>query len=165
MIPLSVIENHLCDQNDCKQSLITWFLNLVMQLEAERQAGATAYERTATRTCHRNGYKDRPLLTRIGEVILKKPQFREKPFETRIFDRYSWVETALVNSIVQSYLPGFSTRRIKEIVEHLGVDQLSPSSVSRIARDLDAKVEAFLTRRIDRAIPLSVCGRLVLQGP
>ena len=153
MIPLSVIENYLCDQNDGMRSLITWFLNLVMQLEAERQAGATAYERTATRTCHRNGYKDRSLLTRSGEITLKKPQLREKPFETRVFDRYSRVETALVNAIAESYLQGVSTRRIQEIVEHLGVDQLSPSSVSRIARDLDAKVDAFLTRRIDRAIP------------
>ena len=153
MIPLSIIDDYLADQNDGMRALITWFLNLVMQLEAERQAGATAYERTATRTCHRNGYKDRSLLTRSGEVTLKKPQFREKSFETQVFDRYSRVETALLNAIVESYHQGVSTRRIQEIVEHLGIDHLSPSSVSRIARDLDAKVEAFLTRRIDRAIP------------
>ena len=55
MTPLSVIENYLCDQNDGIQGLITWFLNLVMLLEAERQAGATVYNRTETRTCHRNG--------------------------------------------------------------------------------------------------------------
>lgn len=34
MIPLSVIEDYLTDQPEGMRSLITWFLNLVMQMEA-----------------------------------------------------------------------------------------------------------------------------------
>ncbi|QYZ80359.1 hypothetical protein E2N92_01450 [Methanofollis formosanus] len=33
---------------------------------------------------------------------------------------------------------------MQEIVAHLGIDQLSPSSVSRMAHDLDEQVHAFL---------------------
>ncbi|WP_369792249.1 transposase [Methanoculleus sp. MH98A] len=42
-----------------------------------------------------------------GETILQKPQFREFPFETQVFGRYTRVEKALVNAIVESYLQGF----------------------------------------------------------
>jgi len=69
------------------QNLITWFLNLVMQVEALHQAQADPYERTVTRCAHRNGYKERSLKTRFGELSLREPQFRELPFETKIFGK------------------------------------------------------------------------------
>ncbi|QYZ80372.1 hypothetical protein E2N92_02855 [Methanofollis formosanus] len=59
------------------------------------------------------------------------------PFEIQVFGRYSRVEKVLVNAIYESYLQGVSTRRIQEIVAHLGIDQLFLSSVSQMAQDLD----------------------------
>ncbi len=84
---------------------------------------------------------------------MKKPQFREFPFETRVFDKYSRVEKALKNAIVESYLQGVSTRRIKEIISTLGAEELSPGTVSNIARELDEKVYEFLNREIEEEIP------------
>jgi putative transposase len=48
-----------------------------MQSEALQQVGAEPYERNASRKAHRNGYKNRSLKTRVGELKLNKPQFRE----------------------------------------------------------------------------------------
>ena len=76
MISLSIIDVFFSDRSEGMRSLITWFLNLVMQLEALQQAGDEAYERTDSRLCHRNGSKDRSLVTRFGDISLKKPQFR-----------------------------------------------------------------------------------------
>ena len=86
------------------RNLITAFFNQVMLVEALQQAGAIPYERTDTRKAHRNGYKDRSLKTRHGEITLQKPQFREFPFETQFFGRYARVEKALGNAIAESYL-------------------------------------------------------------
>ena len=58
-----------------------------------------------------------------------------------------------MNAIVESYLQGVSTRRVQEIVAHLGIDHLSPASVSRMAKDLDDWVQAFLVRPIEQAVP------------
>jgi putative transposase len=63
-----------------------------MQLEAMEQIDAEPYERADSLKAHRNGYKDRTLKTPVGELTLRKPQFREMPFQTKIFDRYSRVE-------------------------------------------------------------------------
>jgi len=156
MDPLALIEDYLSDQENGMKTLITWFLNQVMLAEALQQAGAAQYERTDARKAHRNGYKDRTLKTRYGETVLRKPQFREFPFETQVFGRYARVEKALVNAVVESYLQGVSTRRVQGIVqhlEHLGIDQLSPASVSRVAKDLDDTVREFLQRPIEQAIP------------
>jgi putative transposase len=83
-----------------------------MQLEAIQQAEAEPCQRTESRRAHRNGYKERSLKTRLGEIRLKKPQFRKHPFETKVFDKYSRVEKALINAVLESYLQGVSTRRI-----------------------------------------------------
>lgn len=87
-----LMEDYLIDQEDGMKKLLTWFLNMVMQLEAIQQSGAESYERNDERTAHRNGYKKRSLKTRVGEISLNKPQFREKAFSSRIFDKYSRVK-------------------------------------------------------------------------
>ena len=147
-----LLEDYLIDQDDGLKKLLTWFLNLVMQLESIQQSCAEPYERNEARTTQRNGYKDRSLKTRVGELILKKPQFRDRSFKSCVFDKYSRVELALTNAIAESYLQGVSTRKIREIVAHLGVERLSASTVSRIAKELDEKVAEFLKRPIDRPI-------------
>ena len=148
-----LLEDYLIDQDDGLKKLLTWFFNLVMQLEAIEQSGAEPYERNEARTAQRNGYKERSLKTRVGELILKKPQFRDRSFKSCVFDRYSRVELALTNAIAESYLQGVSTRRIREVVAHLGVERLSASTVSRIAKELDEKVAEFLKRPIERPVP------------
>ncbi len=153
MDTFELLEDYLIDQDDGLKKLLTWFFNLVMQLEAIQQSGAEPYERNETRTAQRNGYKERSLKTRVGELILKKPQFRDRSFKSCVFDKYSRVELALTNAIAESYLQGVSTRRIREVVSHLGVERLSASTVSRIAKELDEKVTEFLKRPIERTIP------------
>ena len=153
MIPLAFIEDYLSDDQAGMLNVITWFLNQVLRHEAGQQAGTAQYERADARKAHRNGYKERSLKTRYGSTTLQKPQFREFPFETQVFGRYARVEKALVNAVVESYLQGVSTRRVQGIVQHLGIDQLSPASVSQVAKDLDDQVQAFLQRPIGQAIP------------
>ena len=152
MTPKELLEDYFIDQEDGLKKLLTWFLNLVMQFEAMEQINAEPYERVESRKAYRNGYKDRSLKTRLGELKLKKPQFREIPFETKVFDRYSRVEKALINAVIESYLQGVSTRRVQDIVSRLGIENFSASSVSRISRELDEKVEEFLKRPIERPI-------------
>lgn len=152
MIPNELLEDYFIDQEVGLKKLLTWFLNLVMQFEAMEQINAEPYQRVESRKAHRNGYKERSLKTRVGELRLKKPQFREIPFQTKVFDRYSRAEKALINAVIESYLQGVSTRRVQDIISRLGIEELSASSVSRIAKELDEKVEEFLKRPIEHPI-------------
>ena len=99
MIPTELLQDYLIDQETGLKELLTWFLNRVMQLEALQQTGAAPYQRIDGRKAHRNGYKKRSLKTRVGEITLDKPQLRETSFETKVFDRYSRIEKALINAV------------------------------------------------------------------
>jgi transposase-like protein len=148
-----IVLNYLTDNEKGMQQLITWFLNDVMNEEVAQQAGVPRYVRSSTRRAHRNGYRPRSLKTRYGELNLQKPQLREIPFKTNVFVRYSRTEKALVNAIVESYLQGVSTRKIEAVVSHLGINEVSPSYVSKIARQLDENVKTFMEKPIESHSP------------
>ena len=147
-----LIEDYLIDRNEGMKNVITWFLNQVMQQEALNQIQALPYERTGQRKARRNGIRKRSLKTLHGKVILDKPQFREVPFRTQVFDRYSRVEKSLRIAVAESYLQGVSTRKVQEVVSKFGLENISASEVSRIAKDLDEKVKEFLERPIEGEI-------------
>lgn len=48
-----------------------------LQLEVEQKIGAGKYECTASRTTQRNGYRDRELKTRVGDLNLRIPKLRQ----------------------------------------------------------------------------------------
>ena len=148
-----LVADYLTDNNEGMKHLITWFLNEVMQREAAEQAGARRYERSGSRRTYRNGTRSRSLKSRYGSLILKKPLLRDLPFETQVFERYSRTEKALENAIIESYLQGVSTRKIQDVISHLGVEKVSASYVSRIAKELDSKVREFFSRPVESHIP------------
>jgi len=57
--------------------------------------------------------------------------------------------------VATCYLLGVSTRRMDKLVQSLGVTTLSKSQVSEMAKELDAHVEEFRTRRLDDAGPFT----------
>lgn len=67
-----VVHNYLTDNDEGMKQIITWFLNEVMQEEADTQAGAGRYRRTSSRKAYRNGLRKRTLNTRHGELTLDK---------------------------------------------------------------------------------------------
>src|SRR5437773_108610 len=60
-------------------------------------------------------------------------------------------EQAFVSVIADAYLAGFSTRRVEKLVQQLGVERMSKSQVSRLAKSLDQIVEDFRSRPLDGA--------------
>lgn len=146
------IEDYLIDRNEGTKNVITWFLNQVMQQEAQNQIQARPYERTRQRKTQRNGTRKRSLKTIHGDLVLDKPQFRGFPFKTQVFERFSRVEKSLRVAIAEAYFEGISTRKVKEVVSKFGLEDISASEVSRIARELDEKVKEFLERPIEGEI-------------
>jgi putative transposase len=160
-------------------SFLLWIVERVLQelLEAEmtEHIGAASYERSAARAGHRNGYKPRALRTRVGTLNLLVPQDREGTFSTNLFSRYQRNEKALVLALMEMYLEGVSTRKVKEITEELCGTSFSKSLVSSLAGSLDSELQAWRSRRLEaEAYPylfvdaryekVRVDGRVVSQG-
>lgn len=131
------------------QRLVERTLQEVLEAEMTAHVGAEPYERTETRTGHRNGSKPRTLHTRVGTLTLLVPQDRDGTFQTQLFARYQRSEKALVLALMEMYLEGVSTRKVREITETLCGTSVSKSMVSSLLSTLDAELAAWRNRRLD----------------
>jgi transposase-like protein len=107
-------------------------LNEAMKLERSEFLRAAPGERTDDRAGYANGFKDKALRTRVGELALRVPQVRPLPggeplgFYPKSLERGLRSERALKLAIAEMYVQGVSTRRVTEITRELcGLDVTS----------------------------------------
>jgi hypothetical protein len=70
--------------------------------------GAAKSERTTARLGYRAGYYSRTLITRVGKLELCVPQDRDGRFSTELFERYQRSEQALVATLAEMYVQGWT---------------------------------------------------------
>src|SRR5450759_4077999 len=100
------------------------------------------------RLTNRNGYRERRWDTRVGTFGLSIPKVRDGSYFPSLLEPRRRAERALLSVVQEAYVAGVSTRRVDDLVEALGVANLSRSEVSRICAALDAEVAAFRTRSL-----------------
>ena len=99
-------------------------LNAAMQIERQKHLGAAPHERTEERTGHANGYKDKTLITRLGQITVAVPQVREVNgqgggFYPQSLERGTRSERALKLALAEMYVQGVSTRKVAAITHNL----------------------------------------------
>jgi transposase-like protein len=125
-------------------------LQALIDLEATQVIGAGRYERTETRTTHRNGNRARLLSTKAGDVELQIPKVRDGSFYPSLLEPRRRIDRALWAVIMEAFVHGVSTRKVDDLVTALGIDAgVSKSQVSRICAELDTAVGEFRDRRLD----------------
>src|ERR671912_1888781 len=139
----------LIDDADFLREIVQRVLQELLEAEMTQHVGAAPHQRTEKRTGHRNGYKPRTLRTRVGTLNLLVPQDREGTFSTRLFSRYQRNEKALVLALMEMYVEGVSTRKVKHVTEELCGTSFSKSLVSSLATRLDAELEAWRSRPLE----------------
>jgi len=73
-----------------------------------------------------------------------------------MFERYQRSEKALTAAMMQMYLQGVSTRKVKAITEELCGHEFSSATISRIVAALDEELERFSRRRLEDDYPYLV---------
>lgn len=137
---------------DLLRAMVKDFAEALMGAEADALCGAPYGERSPERINKRNGYRERDWDTRVGSIELAIPKLRAGSyFPDWLLQPRRRAEQAFVSVIADAYLAGVSTRRVEKLVKQLGVERMSKSQVSRLARSLDAIVEDFRTRPLDGA--------------
>jgi transposase-like protein len=137
---------------DLLRAMVQDFAEALMSAEADALCGAPYGERSPERVNRRNGYRERAWDTRVGSIELAVPKLREGSyFPGWLLEPRRRAEQALVSVVADAYLAGVSTRRVEKLVQQLGIDRMSKSQVSRLAKTLDAIVEDFRSRPLDGA--------------
>src|SRR5215212_5212154 len=139
----------LLDDPDFLREIAERVIQEILEAEMTEHIGAAVHERTDARKGHRNGHKPRTLRTRVGTLNLLVPQDREGTFSTGLFARYQRNEKALCLALMEMYVEGVSTRKVKDITEALCGTSFSKSTVSHLAAGLDAELGAWRSRPLE----------------
>ena len=124
-------------------------LQALIDAEATEVIGADRYQRTTSRTTHRNGSRGRLLSTKAGDVELRIPKLREGSFFPALLEPRRRIDRALLAVVMEAYVHGTSTRKVDDLVKALGVESgISKSEVSRICAELDGEAAAFRSRSL-----------------
>lgn len=141
------------EDKDLVKEIVQSALQEILDAEMQDHLGAGPYERNGERRGYRAGYYSRSLVTRVGKLELRVPQDRDGSFSTDLFERYQRSEKALVLAMMQMYVKGVSTRKVKAITEELCGHSFSASTISRLNKNLDEQLRNFARRRLDEEFP------------
>jgi putative transposase len=137
---------------DLLRDVIQMVAEVLMGADADAACNAAYGERSEERTNRRNGYRSRRWDTRVGTIDLQIPKLRAGSyFPEWLLEPRRRAEKALIQVVADCYLAGVSTRRVDKLVRQLGIEGMGKSQVSKLARELDAIVEAFRNRPLDGA--------------
>jgi putative transposase len=134
---------------DLLRALVRESVQEILEAEMSEALGAGKSQRSEGRRGYRSGYYERSLVTRVGRLELRVPQDREGRFSTELFERYSRTEKAFVGALVEMYVQGVSTRKVKAVTEELCGHEFSASAVSRLNVKLDETLRRFAERPLD----------------
>jgi len=138
------------DAPDLVREMLGAFIERLMGAEVDAMCGAGYGERSPERVNSRNGYRHRDFDTRVGTLDLAVPKLREGSyFPGWLLEPRRRAERALTQVVCQCYVEGVSTRRVDDVVKAMGIEGISKSQVSNMAKELDAVVEAFRSRPLD----------------
>ena len=136
---------------DLARAMLQAFAEALMSAEASMQCNAAYGERTPERENSRNGYRLRPWDTRVGSIELAVPKLRRGVYSPEfLLQPRRRAEQALVSVVCAAYVEGVSTRRVDDLVKAMGIDGISKSEVSRMAKELDKVVTEFKERPLDQ---------------
>ena len=127
-------------------------VQLLMESDVEGLIGAGRHERTAERATYRNGYRDRTLARDWGACswsvrsAARPHKLRQGSCFLPFLEPRKTSEKALVAVIQEAWIGGMSTRRVDDLVQAMGLAGISKSTVSKLCRDIDDRVNAFLER-------------------
>lgn len=115
--------------------------------------GAGRYQRVVSRVDERNGSYSRELLTSHGRIELSVPRSRSSGSPAgEVLGRYQRRSAEIDDAVLAAYVQGISTRGMDKVTEALLGERISRSAVSRVAKQLDERVDALRKERIDGPI-------------
>ena len=125
------------DSPDLLREMVRSFAEQLMSAEADAICGAGYGERSTERVNSRNGYRHRDFDTQAGTMDLAVPKLRQGSyFPGWLLEPRRRAERALTQVVCQCYVEGVSTRRVDDVVKAMGIEAISKSQVSAMAKGL-----------------------------
>jgi transposase-like protein len=123
--------------------LLRIIINAAMREDRQKHLGVNPYERDEERQGYANGYKDKTVKTRMGDIQFAIPQVREGGFYPGALEKGLRSERALTLAMAEMYVQGVSTRKVSAILEQMCGSEISSTTVSKASKSLDEALEKW----------------------
>ena len=123
--------------------LLRIIINAAMREDRQKHLGVNPYERDEERQGYANGYKDKTVKTRMGDIQFAIPQVREGGFYPGALEKGLRSERALTLAMAEMYVQGVSTRKVSAILEQMCGCEISSTTVSKASKSLDEALEKW----------------------
>ncbi len=130
-------------------SMLEWLCDKLMEAEISAKIGADKSKHSTDRQSYRSGYRARRFDTRMGTIYLMVPKMRQGGYVPFFVSNRKRSEAALIQVVQEAFVNGVSTRKMERLAKSLGIESLSRSQVSNMAKELDEQVENFRNRPLD----------------
>lgn len=129
-------------------------LEAAMEEQVRELVGAGRWERLGRglRKDHRNGSYLRRLVTSMGAIDVAVPRTRENGSPVDVVGRYRRRMDNVDEAIVAAYVQGVSTRKMGKVTTALMGEDVKSSTVSRVTKVLEERVEKLRRAPIDEPI-------------
>lgn len=137
------------------RSMLEWTTAQLMEAEVTSlKTQADKGLHTTERKTNRNGYRVRRWDTRVGTVYLTIPKVRQGGYQPFFLVHKQRSEASLMLLVREAYTNGVSTRKMQQLLSSMGVDNISPGSISNITAGLDEQVAAYKSRSLSSHYPV-----------
>lgn len=146
-------------QDDVQVELRSLFLGAIrasletlLEEEVKRLVGGARWARMGRRD-YRNGSYLRGLITSMGHLEVAVPRSRRSGSAGAVLGRYRRRTDEVDEAIVASYVNGISTRKMTKVTEALMGEKVGRSTVSRVTKSLEERVEELRRAPLTEAVP------------
>ena len=80
---------------------------------------------------------------------MRIPKLRQGSYFPPFLEARKTSEKALIAVIQEAWIAGVSTRKVDDLVQAMGLTGISKSQVSKLCKEIDERVNAFLNRPIE----------------
>lgn len=111
----------------------------------------------------RNGYRDKRLKSKQGEMVIKMPRDRAGEFEPQFITKEQTRFDDLDSKIIRLYSRGMTTRDMQaQLKELYGVD-VSAGLISNVTNEVMEEVKEWQSRPLDKVYPIVYLDALVIK--
>lgn len=139
---------------DFLPELLRIIVNTAMREERQKYLGVKPYERDEERQGYANGYKEKTVKTRVGDIQFSVPQVREGGFYPSALEKGLRSERALTLAMAEMYVQGVSTRKVSAILEKMCGSEISSTTVSKASKNLDETMEKWRNSPLEEIVYL-----------
>ena len=130
------------NEDDPMKAMLEWMSQQLMEIEVNNlKTMADKGKHDPDRKNYRNGYRTPRWDTRIGSIYLMIPRVRKGGYQPFFITHKQRSEAGLISVVQEAFINGISTRKMRRVLDAMGVQGISAGQVSNLTKSLDEEVQ------------------------